>query len=182
MTAYHAEATDLDGKEVLTWDSFGAASRELAESVAASGFRPDVIVAVARGGLVPAGALAYALGVKLADAMNVEFYTDVDTTLPDPVLLPPLLDIESIAGRKVLVVDDVADSGRTLQLVLQILEANGAQVRSAVIYTKPTSAFTPDFEWKQTEAWIVFPWSAEPPVTAPLANPAPDPVVADPLV
>ncbi|MFT3861808.1 phosphoribosyltransferase [Micropruina sp.] len=164
MTAYHAEASDTDGKEVLTWEGFGAASRELASTVATSGFRPDVIVAVARGGLVAAGALAYALGVKLADAMNVEFYTDVATTLPDPVLLAPLLDIESIAGRRVLVVDDVADSGRTMDLVMKILLANGAEVRTAVLYTKPTSVFQVDFVWKQTDAWIVFPWSALPPV------------------
>ena len=55
MTAYHAEASELDGKEILTWAGFGDASRELAALVAASGFRPDVIVAVARGGLVVAG-------------------------------------------------------------------------------------------------------------------------------
>ena len=166
MTAYHAEASELDGKEILTWAGFGDASRELAAQVAAGGFRPDVIVAVARGGLVVAGALAYALGVKLADAMNVEFYTDVATTLPDPVLLAPLLDIESIAGRRVLVADDVADSGRTMELVMEILLANGAEVRTAVLYTKPTSVFRVDFAWKQTDAWIVFPWSALPPVTA----------------
>ena len=164
MAAYHAEASDPDGKEILTWEGFGLASRELATMVAASGFRPDVLVAVARGGLVTAGALAYALGVKLADAMNVEFYTDVATTLPDPVLLAPMLDSDSIAGRRVLVVDDVADSGRTMELVMDILLANGAEVRSAVLYTKPTSIFQVDFAWKSVDAWIVFPWSALPPV------------------
>ncbi len=166
MTAYHAEVSDTNGKEVLTWHAFGDATRELASMVAASGFRAEVIVAVARGGLLAAGALAYALGVKLADAMNVEFYTDVATTLPDPVLLAPLLDIDSIAGRRVLVVDDVADSGRTLQLVLDILLAHGAEARTAVLYLKPTSIHRVDFAWKTTDAWIVFPWSALPPVTA----------------
>lgn len=164
MTAYHAEASEVDGKEILTWEGFGRASRELAVKVTDSGFRPDVIVAVARGGLVVAGALAYALGVKLADAMNVEFYTDVAETLPDPVLLAPLLDIDSIAGRRVLVADDVADSGRTLQLVMDILLAHGAEVRTAVLYTKPTSVYRVDFAWKDTDAWITFPWSALPPV------------------
>ena len=165
MTAYHAEASELDGKEILTWAGFGDASRELAAHVAASGFRPDVIVAVARGGLVVAGALAYALGVKLADAMNVEFYTDVATTLPDPVLLAPLLDTESVQGQRILVVDDVADSGRTLGLVLKLLRGFGADVRSAVLYAKPRTIVQPDFVWKSTEEWIVFPWSAEPPLT-----------------
>ena len=69
-------------------------------------------------------------------------------------------------ARRVLVADDVADSGRTMQLVIEILVANGAEVRTAVLYTKPTSVFRVDFAWKQTDAWIVFPWSALPPVTA----------------
>ena len=66
----------------------------------------------------------------------------------------------------VLVADDVADSGRTMELVMEILLANGAEVRTVVLYTKPSSVFRVDFVWKQTDAWIVFPWSALPPVTA----------------
>lgn len=163
--AYHADSSDLTNKEILTWEGFGVASRELAQQIADSGFTPDVIIAVARGGLLPAGALSYSLGVKLSDAMNVEFYTDVEETLPDPVLLAPLLDTDNIAGKKLLVVDDVADSGRTLALVIDILKEHNAEVRSAVIYAKSRSVVNPDYVWRTTEEWIVFPWSAEPPVT-----------------
>jgi uncharacterized protein len=164
--AYHADAQELEGKEILTWERFGEATQELAQSVVDSGFLPDIIIAVARGGLLPAGALSYAMGVKLSDAINVEFYTDVHQTLPDPVLLAPMLDTESIAGRKLLVVDDVADSGRTLALVLELLRGLGAEARSAVIYGKPRSVIRPDYLWRATDDWIVFPWSAAPPVTA----------------
>lgn len=163
--AYHADSADLENKEVLTWDGFGNANRELAQQIVDDGYAPEIIVAVARGGLVPAGALSYSMGVKLSDAINVEFYTDVNETLPDPVLLEPLLDTNSIKGRRVLVVDDVADSGRTLQLVLKLLESHGAEVRSAVIYAKSRSVVSPTYVWKHTDEWIVFPWSAEPPVT-----------------
>lgn len=164
--AYHADSADLPEKEILTWDGFGRASRELAQTVVNDGFTPDIIVAVARGGLVPAGALSYSMGVKLSDAINVEFYTDVHETLPDPVLLEPLLDIEAISDKKLLVVDDVADSGRTLSLVLKLLATHGADVRSAVLYAKPASEVDPTYVWKRTAEWIVFPWSAEPPVEA----------------
>ncbi|ALA68132.1 phosphoribosyltransferase [Corynebacterium lactis] len=163
--AYHADSSDLDVKEVLTWDGFGVASRELAQTIVDSGFEPEIIIAVARGGLLPAGALSYTMGVKLSDAINVEFYTDVAETLPDPVLLEPLLDVESISNRRLLVVDDVADSGRTLHLVLDLLRKYGAEVRSAVLYGKSRSEISPDYVWKHTDDWIVFPWSAEPPVT-----------------
>lgn len=162
--AYHADSADLQTKEILTWEGFGRASRDLAQTIVDSDFQPELIIAVARGGLLPAGSLSYAMGVKLSDAVNVEFYTDVHETLPDPVLLAPMLDTESIAGKRVLVVDDVVDSGRTLALVLELLQGFGADCRSAVIYEKPRSVVRPDYSWKSTDEWIVFPWSAEEPV------------------
>ena len=165
-TAYHADSSDLVEKEILTWERFGTCCRELARQIADSGFEPEVLIAVARGGMLPGGGLSYALGVKLTDAINVEFYTDVHETLPDPVLLAPMLDTDSIEGKRVLVVDDVVDSGRTLALVLDLLTNVGAQPRSAVVYAKPTTVVEPDYIWARTDKWIVFPWSAEPPVTA----------------
>ena len=164
-SAYHADASLIVDKEVLTWERFGAAIRELARLVADSSFRPEVLVAVARGGLIPGGGLSYALGGKLTDAINVEFYTDVEETLPDPVLLAPHLDTDSLQGRRILVVDDVADSGRTLALVLDLLQQHGAEARSAVLYGKARSIVTPDYVWCQTDKWVVFPWSAQPPVS-----------------
>ena len=65
-------------REVLPWELFGSAADELAAGVAADGFAPDLILAVARGGLFVAGALGYALSVKNVAVMNVEFYTGVD--------------------------------------------------------------------------------------------------------
>ncbi|BDQ39811.1 phosphoribosyltransferase [Cutibacterium granulosum] len=166
MTAYHADSSELEDKEILSWELFGQAQEELAQQIADSDFSPEVLVAVARGGMLPGGALTYSLGVKLTDAINVEFYTDVNETLADPILLAPLLDTDSIRGRRILVVDDVADSGRTLALVLKLLRGFGAEVRSAVLYTKPRTVVQPDFSWRTTDKWIVFPWSAKPPVTA----------------
>ena len=166
MTAYHADSSELEDKEILSWELFGQAQEELAQQIADSDFSPEVLVAVARGGMLPGGALTYSLGVKLTDAINVEFYTDVNETLADPILLAPLLDTDSIRGRRILVVDDVADSGRTLALVLKLLRGFGAEVRSAVLYTKPRTVVQPAFSWRTTDKWIVFPWSAKPPVTA----------------
>lgn len=149
-------------RETMTWDLFGTASRELTRTVVDSGFRPDIVIAVARGGLIPAGALSYAMGVKAAGTLNVEFYTEVEETLPDPVVLAPLLDTDAIVGKKLLVVDDVADSGRTLSLVVGLLNEHAADVKSAVVYTKPRTIIKPDFSWRETDLWIDFPWSTEP--------------------
>ena len=148
-------------REILTWDQFGQASRDLARRILADGFVPEVVVAIARGGLLPAGAIAYGLGVKNCGALNVEFYTGIGTVLDAPEVLPPLLDIDYLQGRRVLLVDDVADSGRTLALAVKLLEDRGADMRSVVIYTKPTTIVRPDYSWKDTALWIDFPWSAQ---------------------
>lgn len=154
-----------DEREVLGWLEFGDASRELAYDIVHDNFVPDVVVAIARGGLLLAGGIAYALGVKSCAAFNVEFYTGVGTKLPEPVVLPPLLDESSLKGQKVLLVDDVSDSGRTMKMVVGLIEAMGAEVRTVVLYTKPGTVYEPHYTWRRTGQWITFPWSALPPVT-----------------
>ena len=154
-----------DEREVLTWSDFGSASRDLALDVIRSGFEAEVVVAIARGGLLLAGGIAYALGLKSCGAVNAEFYTGVGTRLDTPILLPPFLDAQSIDGKKVLLVDDVSDSGRTLDMVVTLLEGMGAEVRTVVLDTKPGTVHEPAYTWRRTAQWITFPWSAEPPVT-----------------
>jgi hypothetical protein len=153
-----------DEREVLTWAGFGDATRELAQQIADSGFRPDAVLSIARGGLTVAGALAYALGVKNCFTMNVEFYTGVDERLPVPVMLPPMLDVLDIRGLRVLVADDVADTGKTLELVTSVIGDHVLDARNAVLYQKPHSVITADYAWKHTDLWIDFPWSTQPPV------------------
>ena len=152
-------------REILTWQAFGDATRALAQDVADSGFRPDVVLAIARGGLTVAGAIAYALGVKNCFAMNVELYTGVEQRLQVPVVLPPTLDLMDLAGLRVLVADDVADTGTTLQLVQRVIGEHVADARTVVLYQKPKSIITPDYAWRSTDRWIDFPWSDRPPVT-----------------
>jgi len=151
-------------REELGWEQFGAASRQLAQQVADSGFAPDLILSIARGGLFVAGALGYALEVKNLHVMNVEFYTGVDERLELPVVLPPVPNVVDLAGARVLVADDVADTGATLRLVRDFCRDHVAEVRCAVIYEKPRSAVRCEYVWRRTERWIEFPWSSAPPV------------------
>ena len=172
MTAdeIHGTATDSSGsapdeREELTYELFGVAVRELARQVAASGWEPDWILSVARGGLLIGGGLAYALGMKNVATMNVEFYSDVETRRDVPVVLPPVLELVHLADTKVLIADDVADTGETLQLVRDLVADTVAEVRTVVIYEKPRSVIRPDYVWRRTDRWINFAWSVEPPVT-----------------
>ena len=229
-------------REVMTWDDLGAGARELAERIHADAYEPDVILAIARGGLLLAGALGYALGVKNTYTMNVEFYTGIDERLPVPMILPPVpdlilsiargglglgmglgyaLDVKNLsavnvefytgvdqrldvpimlpptpaavdlAGLKILIADDVADTGKTLEVVRdfvdlhdariliaddvadtghtlrsvqQFCEGKVAEVRTAVLYEKSHSVVKCDYVWKRTDLWINFPWSDKPPV------------------
>jgi hypoxanthine phosphoribosyltransferase len=154
-------------REILTYELFGVAARELATTIAQDGFRPDAIIGIARGGLTLAGALGYALNVKMLGSLNVEFYTDIEMTLEAPVVLPPTLDQASLEGKSILLVDDVADSGRTLALVLELLEAGGGEVRTVCLYAKPQTVQEPTYTWRHTDKWINFPWSVEGPVVYP---------------
>lgn len=170
-----AASAQAEDRENLTWQGFGDACRQIAEQIADSGWMPDLIVAIARGGMLPAGAISYALGVKANGAINVEFYTGVGKTMTEPEILEPYMDISSLEGKRVLIVDDVADSGKTLKLIMDLIAKEGLSMgsgtakvdaRSATIYLKPTSVIKPDYVFKQTDKWINFPWSVLPPVTA----------------
>ena len=156
-----AESNDAE-KEILTWEGYGNAARELAHQVVDSGFVPDLILCVARGGLPVGGAVAYAMGIKNCFAISVEYYTGINERLDLPVILAPELKVEELKGLNVLVVDDVADTGNTLNLVMRTCEPQVSSLKTAVLYFKPQSVVKPDFIWKETDKWIVFPWSAKP--------------------
>lgn len=154
-------------REILTWDRFGKAARELAELVAADGYRPDILLSIARGGLFVAAALGYALEVKNLHVCNVEFYAGVDTRLTIPVMLPPVPAAVDLSGARVLVADDVADTGTTLRRVKDFCADHVAEVRCAVVYEKPHSTVRCEYVWQRTDRWINFPWSTLPPVVSP---------------
>jgi len=153
-------------REILTWERFGRAARELAELVAADGYRPDIVLSIARGGLFVAGTLGYALDVKNLHVCNVEYYTGVDTRLDLPVMLPPVPAAVDLSGAQVLVADDVADTGATLKLVKEFCADHVAEVRCAVVYEKPHSTVRCEYVWRRTDKWINFPWSTLPPVVS----------------
>src|SRR5580700_2841479 len=139
-----------DERETLTWEKFGDAAQDLAQVIAADGFRPDLILAIARGGMFVAGALGYALSVKNLHLMNVEFYNGVGSTLDMPVMLPPVPSVVDFSQKKVLIADDVADTGRTIELVHTFIKDQVDHVRTAVIYEKSQSVIKCDYVWRRT--------------------------------
>lgn len=167
-SAAHAQearrAPLAEGRETMTWAHLGEASRTLAQTIHDDGYEPDIVLAIARGGLLPAGALGYALGVKNTFTMNVEFYTDVDERLDVPMVLPPVPELVDVSDSRLLIVDDVADTGATLEVVQAFCAGKVAEARTAVLYEKPRSVVRCDYVWRHTDRWITFPWSAQAPV------------------
>ena len=155
---------DNPAREEMDWALYGQGARQLARMVADDGYRPDMILAIARGGLFCAGSLGYALSVKNVYVMNCEYYTGVGERLEVPVVLPPQLDLVDHRQSRVLIADDVADTGHTLKLVRDYCLDEVAEVRSAVLYEKSHSLVKCEYVWRRTDLWINFPWSTLPPV------------------
>ena len=157
----------MDDLEVLTWPLYAEGAKALAQQVADDDYRPDLILAIARGGLIIAGSLSYALRVKNLHVMNVEYYTGVNERLEFPVILPPPLNLVDLAHARILVADDVADTGHTLALVRDFCAPQVAEVRCAVLYQKPASVVDCEYVWRRTAKWIDFPWSTQAAVVVP---------------
>ena len=151
-------------RERLSWREFGEATRDLARCIADDRYEPDLILSIARGGLLVGAALGYALDVKNTWTMNVEFYTGVEERLEVPMILPPVPELVDLETARMLIADDVADTGETLTLVKDFCADKVAEVRCAVLYEKARSAVKCDYVWKRTDLWIDFPWSAQAPV------------------
>jgi uncharacterized protein len=119
-----------------------------------------MIVGVARGGLVPARILSDLLETPQIVIIQIEFYVDIAQTRQEPILKQALTT--PVAGKRVLLVDDIADSGKSLNLAKMYLQQQGAaEIKTATVYYKPQSMVKPDFYEKQTGNWVVFPWDAK---------------------
>jgi uncharacterized protein len=143
--------------EVPSWNQIYSLLLKLAESVKKSEFESDLIVGVSRGGWIPARIMSDLLeNPKLAN-VTAEFYVGVAETKHEPSITQPVS--VSVKDKKVLVVDDLADTGESLKLINSHLEKHGAsEVRVATIYYKPWSIIVPNYYEKETRSWVIFPW------------------------
>ena len=131
------------------------------QAVADDGYRPDLILGIARGGLLIAGRarLRPRRQEHLHDERRVLHRDRRAARDADD----PAAGARSrrLRGLKVLIADDVADTGATLELVKEFCAGKVAEVRCAVLYEKPRSVVKCEYVWRRTERWITFPWSAD---------------------
>lgn len=144
---------------IVSWDKAYKLAKILAFKIKKSGFKPDLVIGIARGGLVPARIVCDFLLQKDLTSIKVEHWGIASTLGEAKIKYPLAVDI---SGKKVLVVDDVADTGDTYNIVMKYLtKKNPAEIRTAVLHYKTCSSFVPDYwvekqlEWK----WIIYPWA-----------------------
>lgn len=134
----------------------------LGESILASGWQPTAILGIARGGLIPAAMLSYILNVRLIQNVRVEHYNDqknrlssgpqfIDNHQPSPGL--------DVTTERLLIVDDIVDTGKTLKLVRQAVQDHADEIKVAALYVRPNQKHAADWYWKVENEWVIFPWA-----------------------
>ena len=142
---------------ILSWQDVYNLTLQLSEKIVSSGFKPDIIVGIARGGWIPARILSDVLYMETLQNIRIEYYTDVGARGKEPKITQPLSG--SLEGKKVLIVDEVADTGDSLYHAIEhVKKLRVGEYRSAVIHLKPSSRVIPDYYMVKTTSWTVYPW------------------------
>jgi len=142
---------------VLSWQDVYNLTLRLSEKIVDSGFSPTVIVGIARGGWIPARILSDVLYANAMWNVRIEYYTDLGRKGREPKITQPLM--VPLAGQKVLVVDEVADSGESLRYAVDhVKKQQVSEVKSAVLHLKRHSSMIPDYYMQMVEAWTIYPW------------------------
>lgn len=142
-----------------SWKRVVRDSKTLSSLIKTSGFDPDIVVAICRGGLVPARLVCDFLHIKDLTTIKVEHWGMVATTTEKAVIKFPLY--VDIKDKRVLLVDDITDTGDTLRVSLEHLKKFGPrEIRTAVLIHKIISNFLPDYYVKKMIKWqwVIFPW------------------------
>jgi hypoxanthine phosphoribosyltransferase len=147
--------------EYISWSRFYSLARKLSHCIHDSGFKPDIIIAIGRGGYMPARIISDFLHVMNLTSFKIEHYRGTRKKTTALVRYPLG---QGVSGNRVLLVDDVCDTGDTFELARKHLgeHMQPLEIRTAVMHYKKTSSFIPDYyagrmiKWR----WIIYPWAA----------------------
>ena len=140
---------------VPSWEEVYVLLAEVANRIRLN-YRPEVVVGVARGGLIPARIIADLLDISTIGSIGVTFYKDVGQPMRNPIITHPLN--VTVLYKCILLVDDIVDTGKSLALVASKIRRRAAELITATIYRKPSACVVPDYFAEETDVWVVFPW------------------------
>jgi hypoxanthine phosphoribosyltransferase len=152
-------STDCFECEVMDWNFFYNLARKVAKKINGSGYKPDLIVGLARGGWVLARILCDLIGVKDLVSLKVEHWGVTATPDGKAKLKYPLkVDLD---GKKVLIVDDITDTGESMRVAVEYIKSlNPSEVRTAALRHITSSKFKPDYFGEEMDwRWVIFPWN-----------------------
>lgn len=147
--------------QLISWDEAYGFARELAGNIKSSDFHPDLVIAIGRGGYVPARVVCDFLQHSLLTSIKIEHWDTAASKRQEATVRFPLA--VDVHDKKILIIDDVTDTGDTLRTAVDYVMGLGArEIKTGVLQHKIVSSFVPDFyadvvrEWK----WIIYPWAA----------------------
>lgn len=150
--------SNRQGVENITWDRFGELTNHLVEQLARE--KVDVVIGIARGGLIPATVVAAALRcemfpIRLTRRMNDRIVHSTPVVLLDVAI--------QVANRKcAVVIDEIADTGQTLTRAVQLVNRRGVpRILTATLVTHTWADPKPDYTAIESDALIIFPWDAQ---------------------
>lgn len=145
--------------EVMDWNLFYRLARQVAQKINGSGYKPDLIVGLARGGWVLARVLCDLVGVKDLVSLKVEHWGV--TAAPDgkaKLKYPLKIDLKE---KNVLVVDDITDTGESMLVAVEYIKSlKPSEIRTAALRHISSSKFVPDYFGEEISwRWVIFPWN-----------------------
>jgi hypothetical protein len=145
--------------EVMSWDGFQSLAEETARKIVQSGYEPDFMVGLARGGWVLSRVLCDYLGVKDLVSLKVEHW-GVTATPDGKARIKYPFDVD-LTGRRVIVVDDITDTGQSMIVATDYVKSlNPLEVKTAALLHITGSKFTPDYYGDEISwRWVIFPWN-----------------------
>ena len=145
--------------EVMDWNLFYDLARQVAKKVNNSGYKPDMIVGLARGGWVLARVLCDLIGVKDLVSLKVEHW-GVTATPDGKAKLKYPLNVD-LTEKNVLVVDDITDTGESMHVTVEYLKSlKPSEIKTAALRHITSSKFMPDYVGEEISwRWVIFPWN-----------------------
>ncbi len=150
-------------KLMVSSDQVQTLCMDLYHKIKSDNFAPDFLVGLSRGGLVPLGFLA---GEQMFDnratkIINVKSYSKSGCQTELRVILPMHLE-DMQAAKSILIIDDLVDSGKTLDYVYALFKTTfpNAAIKTATLFYKTSSKIKPDYYVQEINDWVVFPWEA----------------------
>ena len=150
--------------ELLSWYTIFDSVDKLVELIKEDDYIPDAVVIVGRGGFIPGALLTYKLDVKTVHNFSIQTYNEKDVKTGSIISIQePGHSLElKHKDSKVLVVDDISDTGHTLEYIKNELSTNYGlnNIRFATLFTKKSTTYIPDYYVTEfpDESWLVFPW------------------------